>query len=130
VRLVADDVLELDGDGVVEPREHHGVHQGPGRGRRGDDVIENVAPQGEEDLPSPAKVVRGRGVQHDGYEGLDVVETGDLGVESGDVIGVESRGVGSLWGGRWCLNNDRRGPMMRRCAVAIWAVRVAPNVRS
>jgi hypothetical protein len=26
VRLVADDVLELDGDGVVEPREHHGVH--------------------------------------------------------------------------------------------------------
>jgi hypothetical protein len=26
VRLVADDVLELDGDGVVEPREHNGVH--------------------------------------------------------------------------------------------------------
>jgi hypothetical protein len=31
VRLVADDVLELDGDGVVEPREHHGVNQGLGR---------------------------------------------------------------------------------------------------
>jgi hypothetical protein len=32
VCLVADDVLELDGDGVVEPGEHHGVHQGPGLG--------------------------------------------------------------------------------------------------
>jgi hypothetical protein len=29
VRLITDDVLELDGDGVVEPREHHSVHQGP-----------------------------------------------------------------------------------------------------
>jgi hypothetical protein len=32
VRLVADYVLELNGDGAVEPGEHHGVHQGPGRG--------------------------------------------------------------------------------------------------
>jgi hypothetical protein len=29
VRLVTDDVLELDGDSSVEPGEHHGVHQGP-----------------------------------------------------------------------------------------------------
>jgi hypothetical protein len=62
VRLVADDVLELDGDSSVEPGEHHGVHQGPGRGRRGgnvvkDVVVEGVAPQGEEDLPSLARVV-------------------------------------------------------------------------
>jgi hypothetical protein len=26
VCLVADDVLELDGDGAMEPREHHVVH--------------------------------------------------------------------------------------------------------
>jgi hypothetical protein len=57
VRLVADDVLELDGDSSVEPGEHHGVHQGPCRGQRGGDVVkdvvvEGVAPQGEEDLPS------------------------------------------------------------------------------
>ena len=26
VRLVTDDVLEIDGDGVMEPREHHSVH--------------------------------------------------------------------------------------------------------
>ena len=67
VRLVVNDVLELSDDGVMEPREHHGVHQGSGRGRRGDDVIEDVvgksiAPQGEEDLPPPARVVRGRHV--------------------------------------------------------------------
>jgi hypothetical protein len=84
VRLVADDVLELDGDGSVEPGEDHGVHQGPGRGRWGGDVVEGVAPQGEEDLPPPARVVGGRRVQNDGHEG------------------------GSLWGGRWCLLVDWR----------------------
>jgi hypothetical protein len=93
-------------------------------------IVEGVAPQGEEDLPSPARVVGERLVQHDGDEGPDVVETGGLGVESGDVVSVESRGVGSLRGGRWCLLSDRRGPMRRRCAVAICALRVAPNVRS
>jgi hypothetical protein len=51
-------------------------------------------------------------------------------VESVDVVDVESRGVGSLRGGRWCLLSNRRGPVRRRCAVAICAVRVAPNVRS
>jgi hypothetical protein len=76
VRLVADDVLELDGDGVVEQGEHHG--RGLGRGRRGNDVVEDVvsesiAPKGEEDLPSPTRVVGGCWVQDDGQEGPDVV---------------------------------------------------------
>jgi hypothetical protein len=76
VRLVADDVLEFDGDGAVEPGEHHG--RGPGQGRRCDDVVEDVvsesiAPKGEEDLPSPTRVVGGCWVQNDGQEGLDVV---------------------------------------------------------
>ena len=31
VRLVTDDVLLLDGDGVVEPREDHDVHLDPQR---------------------------------------------------------------------------------------------------
>jgi hypothetical protein len=56
VCLVADDVLELDGDGVVEPREHRTVHQVLGRRRRGDDVVEDVVGESivlksEEDLP-------------------------------------------------------------------------------
>jgi hypothetical protein len=86
VHLVADDVLELDGDGAVELGEHHGVHHGPGRGRWGYDIVEDViddsiALQGEEDLPPPARVVGGHRVQHDGHEGQDVVETGSLCVE-------------------------------------------------
>jgi hypothetical protein len=90
----------------VEPGEHHGVHQGPVRGRRGGDVVkdvvvEGVAPQGEEDLPSPARVVRGHRVQNDGHEGPDVVKSGGLRVEGGDVVGVESSGkrcLGICWG--------------------------------
>jgi hypothetical protein len=35
VRLAEDDVLELDSYGVVEPREHHVVHQVPGWRRWG-----------------------------------------------------------------------------------------------
>jgi hypothetical protein len=113
VRLVADDVLELDGDGAVEPGEHHGVHQGPSRGWRSDDVVEDVVDesivsQGEEDLPPPARVVGGRRVQHDGHEGPDVVETGSLCVEGSDVVGVESRGEGGLGSGRWCLPGTGR----------------------
>ena len=42
VRLAADDVLELDGDGVMEPGEHRGVHQGLDRGWWVDDVSEDV----------------------------------------------------------------------------------------
>ena len=73
VRLVADDVLELDGDSFVEPEEQQSVHQGPCRGRWGGDVIkdvviEGVASQGEEDLPSLARVVRGHRVQNDGHD--------------------------------------------------------------
>jgi hypothetical protein len=108
VHLVMDDVLELDSDGVVEPGEHQGVHQGPGRGRRGDDVVKDVvgeglAPQGDKDLPPPARVVRGRRVQYDGHEGPDVVKSSGLSVEGGDVVDVEARGEGCLRSGRMCL---------------------------
>jgi hypothetical protein len=78
VLLVADDVLELNGDGSVEPVEDHGVHQGPSSGRQGGDVVEDVvvegvAPQGEKDLPPPARIVGGRQVQNDGHEGPNVL---------------------------------------------------------
>jgi hypothetical protein len=73
-------------------------------------VGKGIAPQGEADLHPLVRVVRGRRIQHDGYEGPYVVETGSLGMESSDVVGVESRGVGSLWSGRRYLLGDRRGP--------------------
>jgi hypothetical protein len=36
----------VDGESSVEPGEHHSVHQGPGRGRRGGDVVKDVVVQG------------------------------------------------------------------------------------
>jgi hypothetical protein len=105
VRLVADDVLELDGDSSVEPGEDHDVHQGPCRGRRGGDVVEDVvvegvAPQGEEDLPSPAWIVGGRRVQNDGHKGPNVVKSGGLRVEGDNVVGVSPVTRGVSGGGR------------------------------
>jgi hypothetical protein len=115
VRLVTDEVLELDGDSSVELGEHHGVHQGLGRGRWGGDVVkdvvvEGVASQGEEDLPSLARVVRGRRVQNDGHDGPDVVKSGGLRVEGDDVVGVESSGKRCLGSCRGCFRGDRRWP--------------------
>jgi hypothetical protein len=133
VRLVADDVLELDGDSSVEPGEHHGVHQGPGRGRRGDDVvkdvvIEGVAPKVEEDLAPAARVVRGRRVQNDGHEGLDVVKSDGLRVEGGDVVDVESSGKRYLRSCRWYFRGDRRLPeekTLSSCHLGVRAVLMA-----
>jgi hypothetical protein len=53
-----------------------------GRGRR-----EHTA-KCEEDLPPPTRVVGGCRVQHDGHEGPDVVKSGGLCVEGGDVVDV------------------------------------------
>jgi hypothetical protein len=94
----------------VDPREHHGVHQGPGRGRRCGDAVEDVvnesiAPQGEENLPPPMRVVGGCRVQGDGHEGPNVVKTGSLGVEGGYVVYIESRGYGSVGSGRTSLSD-------------------------
>jgi hypothetical protein len=63
-------------------------------------VVEGVAPEGVEDLPSPARVVRGHQVQNDGHEGPNVVKSGGLRVEGGDVVSVESSGKRCLesWG--------------------------------
>jgi hypothetical protein len=85
---------------ATEPGEDHNVHQGPGRGRRGGDVVEGVAPQGEEDLPSPARIVGGRWVQNDGHKGPNVVKSGGLRVEGDNVVGVSPMARGVSGGGR------------------------------
>jgi hypothetical protein len=99
--LVADDVLELDGDGAVEPREDHAIHMVPRWGHQGDGVVEDVVgeserPKCEDHLSAPTRVVRGRRVQHNKHEVLNVVNPDDLSVEGGDGVGVEFGGVGSL----------------------------------
>jgi hypothetical protein len=59
-----------------------------------DVVSEGEAPKGEDHLSTPARVVGGRRVQHDGHEGPYVVNPCGLGMESGDGLGVESGGMG------------------------------------
>jgi hypothetical protein len=131
VRLIADDVLQLNGDGVMEPREDNDVHEAQGARRWSvvvdeDVIVEDEPPQREKDLSSPAGIVGRRRIQHHGHEGPDVVQTSGLSVESSDEVGVEVRGEGVLQGFH---RSDRRGPR-RRCMVAIWVVRAAPRARS
>ena len=57
-------------------------------------VSESEAPKGEDHLSVPARVVGGRWVQHDGHEGLYVVNPNGLGMECGDGVDVESVGMG------------------------------------
>jgi hypothetical protein len=54
--------------------------------------------------------VRGRRVQNDGHEGPNVVKSGGLCVEDGDVVGVESSGKRCLGSHRGCFRGDRRLP--------------------
>jgi hypothetical protein len=46
------------------------------------------------------------------------MEAGSLGVKSGDVVGVESRGVGASRVGSGASRPVGECPWMRRCAVA------------
>jgi hypothetical protein len=103
VRLIADDVLQLNGDGAVEPREDNAVHEAPGARWWSvvvdeDVIVEDEPPQREEDLATPAGVVGRRRIQHHGHEGPDVVKTSGLSVESSDEVGVEVGGGGVRWG--------------------------------
>jgi hypothetical protein len=102
--LVADNVLELDGDGVVEPREDHVVHLVPRWRQRGDDVVEDMVGEGEppeceDHMSAPARVVGAHRVQHYEHKRLNV--------EGGDGVGFEPRGVRSLRSHRGSLMGYR-----------------------
>lgn len=59
------------------------------------------------------------------------MQPGGQGVESGDVVDVESRGEGGLESDRRSLMGDQRmGEDEALLPVAIWAVRAAPMARS
>jgi hypothetical protein len=84
VVALTNDVLEVDGDGIEEPRENDVVHPSQaGKGEcsdvEGDMVVESVV----------ALAVPGGDVEDDGNQGLDVLDTGSLGVEKGDGGGLE-----------------------------------------
>jgi hypothetical protein len=66
VRLVMHDVLQLDCDGVVEPREDHTIYLNPRWRQRGDGVVEDVVgkhepSKGEDHLRAPTRVLGGLG---------------------------------------------------------------------
>jgi hypothetical protein len=112
VRLVADDVLYLNSDDVVEQKEDHTVHLVPQWRQRGDEVVEDmvgegVPPKRENHLSPPTRLVGGRWVQHNGHEGPNVVHPDSMSVEGGDGVGVEFRGVGGLWSDRGILMGNR-----------------------
>jgi hypothetical protein len=73
-------------------------------------VVEGVASQGGEDLPSPARVVRGRWVHNNGHKGPDVVKSDGLRVVGYDVVGVESSGKMGLGSRRGCFQDNCRLP--------------------
>jgi hypothetical protein len=58
------------------------------------------------------------------------VEAGNLGVKSGDVVGIEPRGVGASGVGGGASRPAGECTWMRRCAVASSAVRAALVARS
>ena len=57
-------------------------------------VSKGEAPKGDDDLSTPARVVGGCRVQHDGHKGPYVVNPSGLGMEGDDGVSVESRGMG------------------------------------
>ena len=78
-----------------------------------------------EDLTPPTRVLGGCRVQHNGREGLNVVHLGSLSVESGDVVGVESKGEGGLVSDQSSLRDDRR--MAEDEALCRCAIRATPR---
>jgi hypothetical protein len=96
---LTDDVLELDGERAEDPGVDDVVH--PllvGESGGNDMVVEGVALQRHHDKVAPAGIVVVEGVEDDGDQGLDVLDSSSLGVEAGDggdfecVVDVEEEG--------------------------------------
>jgi len=73
----------------VDPRRHHAIHPDPIWDNRGRTIVQNVILQGEftegeEEGLAPARVVVRRGVEDDGDEAANVLDTDGLGVQIHD----------------------------------------------
>jgi hypothetical protein len=94
-----DDVEEVGGDGVEEPRDDNTVHTSPGRvgeGRIAEDmVLQGEAAKGEEEVAAPLRVVGGLEIQSDRNKVPDVLDSDGLTVKTRDGrdIGGEGRVV-------------------------------------
>jgi hypothetical protein len=107
--MLVHDVLEVDDDRADEPLEDDVVHS-PSAGKSGgfdiggDMVVKSIALQRQQDEAAPTGVVFGD-VEDDEDHGLDVLDTGGLGMDAGDGEGeglervVDPREEGCLcWG--------------------------------
>lgn len=86
-------LLQIKGDGAVDPHEDGAVHLYPcrplGVGRVGEDVVgEGVLPEDDEEVLAPPIVVVGGTIQRDGDEHLDVDDGEGLGMHGG-VLGLK-----------------------------------------
>ena len=84
-----DDIDEVSGNGVVEPRPNDAVHATPIRGVRGgkvaqDMILQRILAEDEKKLLTPTRVVAGVGVEDDGDKAPDVLHGDGLGVQVED----------------------------------------------
>jgi hypothetical protein len=84
-----DDVEEVGGDGVEDPRDDDAVHARPRRIVGMNDVAEDMVLQGkaaedEQEVATPLGVVGGLQVEDDGNQILDVLHSSSLAMEASD----------------------------------------------
>jgi len=82
-----DDVEEVGGDGVEDPRDDDAVHARPRRIVGMNDIAEDMvlqgeATEGEQDVATPLGVVGGLQVEDDGNQILDVLHSSSLAMEA------------------------------------------------
>jgi hypothetical protein len=82
-------LLEIDDDGVEQPRQDHNIHPAPvgvieGRSIGGDMVVEGLALEHQQYEVTPTQVLGGRDVEDDRHQGPDVLDADSLSVEVAD----------------------------------------------
>jgi len=92
-------VQEIGGDGVEEPRDDDAVHASPRRiirtgGVAEDVVLQSEAAEDEQNVATPLGIVGGVEVQNNGDEVLDVLDSGSLAVEMSDGSSFRGEGAG------------------------------------
>jgi hypothetical protein len=109
-------LLEVDGDGVEQPRQDHAVHPAlmgvvQGRSVEGDMVIEGVALERQQHEIAPTQVLGGRDTDDDGHQGSDVLDVDSLSMEVVDGGSLEHASCGGRlplcrhW--CWCWSDSR-----------------------
>jgi hypothetical protein len=122
---VMDDIEQVGGDGVVEPKHHYAIHPRPGRVRYAGRIVEDMVLQGEaaedeENVAAPLGEVGGLKIQSNRNEISDILDGGGLAVELDDGGVIRGEGVDVvvrevvavglvLAGGSWAVAHAKGG---------------------